>query len=501
MAAKPRVHEIAHELGIDSKVALRKLKEMGEFVKSPSSTIQPPVARKLRAALLNELPESEPQHPEAIAARIRRDTIRRNEADWERYGFSAQEKSTWRAAGVPPHKAHIAAMCRDSEKRGTSSRLSPSTLSRRLGTETSAQTVLDALLEGSNSLRVQERLASRLGVELTGINADLLRLTTSTKLHPERTSNDLGSALARIEWEPGASVRIADAVVEIIDSVVPAVRTQITIRQQIAAYRADATVSPLLAAYARVHGVMHAGALLTQLCDGVTDSQDDWVGALDVVNLIERAVAARRFYFLRADTVSELTQQDSFTVGSDVLPPSPDGVALLLTPDDDKVRKDFIFWSTGSSGVTRCVAVRASTFSAMKPSKLVTMSSAIETWEPDTLHTPDRIAASFLDRFAVRRSRPLGQSRSKGDAADGTNTSGSSPELRDIIVAYYPRSGSSDGAPGARRRTPDHRWVVRGHWRRQWYRSENTHRAIWIDEHESGGSDHPLLIAERVEVH
>jgi len=51
VAAKPRVHEIASELGVDSKIALAKLKELGEFVKSPSSTIEPPVARKLRAAL------------------------------------------------------------------------------------------------------------------------------------------------------------------------------------------------------------------------------------------------------------------------------------------------------------------------------------------------------------------------------------------------------------------------------------------------------------------
>lgn len=49
--ANPRVHEIASELGVDSKLALAKLKELGEYVKSPSSTIAPPVARKLRAAL------------------------------------------------------------------------------------------------------------------------------------------------------------------------------------------------------------------------------------------------------------------------------------------------------------------------------------------------------------------------------------------------------------------------------------------------------------------
>jgi len=54
VAGKPRVHEIAAELGIDSKRALDKLKEIGEFVKGPSSTIEPPVARKLKAAFAEE---------------------------------------------------------------------------------------------------------------------------------------------------------------------------------------------------------------------------------------------------------------------------------------------------------------------------------------------------------------------------------------------------------------------------------------------------------------
>jgi translation initiation factor IF-2 len=49
--ANPRVHEVAAELGIDSKIALDKLKDMGEFVKSASSSIAPPVARRLKTAL------------------------------------------------------------------------------------------------------------------------------------------------------------------------------------------------------------------------------------------------------------------------------------------------------------------------------------------------------------------------------------------------------------------------------------------------------------------
>ena len=68
--AKPRVHEIAAELGIDSKKALEKLKEMGEFVKGPSSSIEPPVARKLRAALEAEGIKA-PEKPVAPAAPAR----------------------------------------------------------------------------------------------------------------------------------------------------------------------------------------------------------------------------------------------------------------------------------------------------------------------------------------------------------------------------------------------------------------------------------------------
>ncbi|MDY6055314.1 translation initiation factor IF-2 [Micrococcus sp.] len=48
--AKVRVHELAKELGITSKEALSTLKDLGEFVSSASSTIEPPVVKKLRGA-------------------------------------------------------------------------------------------------------------------------------------------------------------------------------------------------------------------------------------------------------------------------------------------------------------------------------------------------------------------------------------------------------------------------------------------------------------------
>ncbi|MBT1177488.1 translation initiation factor IF-2 [Bifidobacterium callimiconis] len=47
---KARVYELAKQFGVDSKTVLDKLKEMDEFVKSASSTVEAPVVRKLKAA-------------------------------------------------------------------------------------------------------------------------------------------------------------------------------------------------------------------------------------------------------------------------------------------------------------------------------------------------------------------------------------------------------------------------------------------------------------------
>ena len=49
--SKIRVYELASELGYESKDVLAKLQEMGEFVRSASSTIELPVANRLKAAM------------------------------------------------------------------------------------------------------------------------------------------------------------------------------------------------------------------------------------------------------------------------------------------------------------------------------------------------------------------------------------------------------------------------------------------------------------------
>lgn len=51
---KKRVYELAKEFGVDSKTVLERLKNMGEFVKSASSTVEAPVARRLQSAFASD---------------------------------------------------------------------------------------------------------------------------------------------------------------------------------------------------------------------------------------------------------------------------------------------------------------------------------------------------------------------------------------------------------------------------------------------------------------
>ncbi|MDJ0317750.1 MULTISPECIES: translation initiation factor IF-2 [Arthrobacter] len=84
--AKARVHELAKELGITSKEAVSKLQELGEFVRSASSTIEAPVVKKLRDAFPQAAKAADPAPAAATPA-----------AD----AVSAPKASTPKAAATP----------------------------------------------------------------------------------------------------------------------------------------------------------------------------------------------------------------------------------------------------------------------------------------------------------------------------------------------------------------------------------------------------------------
>ncbi len=67
--SKVRVHELAKQLGMESKVVLAKLQEMGEFVRSASSTVEAPVVRKLLELYPDAKPVEEKKPAKKAAAK------------------------------------------------------------------------------------------------------------------------------------------------------------------------------------------------------------------------------------------------------------------------------------------------------------------------------------------------------------------------------------------------------------------------------------------------
>ena len=69
--AKVRVYELAKELGLESKELLSKLQEVGEFVRSASSTVEAPVVRKLMDKFPDLVPaEAAPKAKKAPAKNV-----------------------------------------------------------------------------------------------------------------------------------------------------------------------------------------------------------------------------------------------------------------------------------------------------------------------------------------------------------------------------------------------------------------------------------------------
>lgn len=89
-----------------------------------------------------------------------------------------------------------------------------------------------------------------------------------------------------------------------------------------------------------------------------------------------------------------------------------------------------------------------------------------------------RITEAEPDRAARKRLRRIGQE----------------PKPVRVIELRRPaHSGSGDGS-----REFHHQWIVRGHWRQQWYPARQVHRPVWIAPHIKGPEGAPLIGGEKV---
>ncbi|MFY9851760.1 MAG: translation initiation factor IF-2 N-terminal domain-containing protein, partial [Trebonia sp.] len=73
IVAKVRVYELAKEFGVESKAVMAELENMGEFVRSASSTIEAPVVRRLKEQFAGDSAKPGRQAQRAAAPAVRRD--------------------------------------------------------------------------------------------------------------------------------------------------------------------------------------------------------------------------------------------------------------------------------------------------------------------------------------------------------------------------------------------------------------------------------------------
>ena len=510
--AKPRVHEIANELGVDSKVVLAALKDMGEYVRSPSWAIEAPVARRLRAVIRGEpdgqvstqsevqsnadasrrprqnpelpLPTTVlPAHPEAAWATVRRNLLLRAESDWAAFGLGESRKMAWIRVGLPENKAHIAAMFSGPEA------LSPSVLLTRMP---SGNTALWEALTGTNGVRIRQRIARLRGIPV--VFRDEL-LTLLGKPEPEGHAEEVATLVERIqaiEPSPTALPTLTSTMSRLITAASRADFAALRLAAAARTYLDNGTIEPLLSDFAHAHGVMSAGAHLTTLAEAaVTYVEATRKAQQASASVLLRAAAeSRRYLFVDADVAGSLDGAP----GPLEVPPLPSGIAYLHREDGPG---EVLVWTTVASGL-RCALFDPGSLGPRDPRpSIVTFDDRSEEPAARALRGITRLRTPALEPRGGNRSAP----KSAGPEPD-VSASDDADARHPSVVLHYRSDAGGDGStgPSRARRRPDHRWEVRAHPRRQWYPSAKEHRVIWIDDHTAGPADRPLIRVDQVEV-
>lgn len=209
--------------------------------------------------------------------------------------------------------------------------------------------------------------------------------------------------------------------------------------------------------------------------------------------------------------------------------PSPNGVLYLYRPDGRSV---ILWWATGEDNsiwATTKSELYLRTWFESEPSEdivawhfyVMAQLSAPGSDTPPSdlnLHYPfegsvDDATATEFDRADTLRTLPLLFSFAHmvhQEIAEVTpRTSAPSPVIdkrgrkrfRKDTITYLSLRRSHGTTPRAGGgREYQHRWVVRGHWRRQWYPSEGRHKPKWIMDYIAGPEDAPLLLRDKVTV-
>lgn len=110
----------------------------------------------------------------------------------------------------------------------------------------------------------------------------------------------------------------------------------------------------------------------------------------------------------------------------------------------------------------------------------------------------DSLGVDLMKAVWLLMQQPLAQSTNVApDRAARKRLRRKQEEPAIVRVIELRRPPHSDG-DGSGVREYHHAWVVRGHWRQQWYPAREVHRPVWIAPHIKGPEGAPLIGGEKV---
>jgi hypothetical protein len=454
---------------------------------------------RLRAADEEILTEEESR------ARARQSVVTRVDNGWKLYGISRAEREGWKDAGLSPGQAHIPAMCRAFGARGWG--ITPGMLRVQLKNGRTAQQEFDA---GSNIVQVLELLAAARKGHFRGeFDPRVAAIVPILRAHPPARPDV--DPLRLGDLTPAGVPKIADYLLRFA---LPSQdeRSIDAFNREREGFERTGRTGPLVKLYAEAHGVFGDLNLTRTLLQNVPLHVANRGMRLPFVSLLSDALRERQFYYLSA-TATLAVEEDAdrrIPVPEEYDLPTPTGFALMRDPDQDGGPAGrILLWSHGARelaatilsvsdlavGLTEYPTVQAAPTGAVAGDGAEVALALVAAIGVATR----RPSSGDLDTDARRApQRPSVGTVKPRPAKRPVDESGEPVDFVSLI--YAPGEAHFEEASTATGRKAEKRWVVRGHWRQQWYSSRGERHPLWIKAHEAGAEEGELLTGDRVKV-
>jgi hypothetical protein len=442
---------------------------------------------------------------EELRTNARQSVVTRADGNWEGHGFGAAERQTWERAGLSAFQAHVPAMCRAFGSRGAD--IKPGHLSTKL---LSGLTVLGAIGAGDNIVQVMDQLAAVRPARFPASYGPRVATVVPAlrEIAPEK--RHVASPPPR-DLEAAGVPKLADYLISLTRPSQDE-RAVDTFNRERKQFERTGRPGPLVKLYAEAHGVFGDLNLTRKLLQNVPLHVANRAKHFPFMNLLTEALRERQFYYLTttATLAVEAAADRRIPVPEEYDLPTPTGFALLRGPDQDGAPAGrILIWSHGAremtatilsvadlvAGLTEYPTVRTAATGSVAGEGAERALALVAAVETVTRRPSSGDSDSDMHRAPQR---PPGGTVKPRPAKRPVGESG---ELVDFVsLIHAPGEAHFEEAATTTGRKAETRWVVRGHWRQQWYSSQGERHPLWIKAHEAGAEEGPLQTGDRVRV-